>query len=264
MIAENGKRNGIEFEFSEAYDTLDLARRLVKADNYKLSTLAEQFGLSRATHSADDDVRATAGLLEVLVKILAKHQAGRRELFGRHSKKFIRLGSLIQSWQEAVRSLRPPQAVRQIWEESGLREYYEKDKDRERRFKSIDALFDFFERNDNGGKRPEEALRDLLQYTALAKNIDILGIEKGQVPIVTVHQVKGLEFDYVFIAGVNEFSFPNYRSDLEEEKRLFYVALTRARKKAFISFSNHDRSGRPMAKSRFIDYIDPEYINFIR
>ncbi|MBU1778476.1 hypothetical protein KJ992_02345, partial [Patescibacteria group bacterium] len=71
-------------------------------------------------------------------------------------------------------------------------------------------------------------------------------------------------FDYVFIAGMNEFKFPIFKaSNLEEEKRLFYVAMTRACKKIFISYSNFDKYNRPMNRSPFISYIDQKYIDAI-
>jgi len=96
----------------------------------------------------------------------------------------------------------------------------------------------------------------------LVKDINFLGLEKGKIPIVTAHQVKGLEFDYVFIIGMNEYIFPISRSDIEEEKRLFYVAMTRAKKKIFISYSQYSDNGYTATKSRFIDYIDPEHVEF--
>lgn len=70
-------------------------------------------------------------------------------------------------------------------------------------------------------------------------------IEKGGVKLMTVHASKGLEFEYVFIVGLEDGLFPNQRSgesktkeDAEEERRLFYVALTRAKKKVYLSFAN--------------------------
>jgi DNA helicase-2/ATP-dependent DNA helicase PcrA len=84
---------------------------------------------------------------------------------------------------------------------------------------------------------------------------------------MTVHLAKGLEFSYVFIVGMEENLFPsamnlNSRNELEEERRLFYVALTRAEKKVFLSYVlSRYRWGKLIdsEKSRFIDEIDSQY-----
>lgn len=263
MIIENSKRNGIEFIFSEYYDTLDLSKRFIVSDNYKLETLAKLLNLDAATHDAQDDVKSTMGLLKVLVGDLKKNQNERSMLFGEHSKKFIQLSNLIASWENIVKEKRPDEPLTYIWENSGLKGYYEDDKDKERRLRSIESLIRIFKENDDINKPADIVMRELIHYASLVNDINFLGVEEGKIPIVTVHQVKGLEFDYVFIAGMNEFKFPIKSSDakeLEEEKRLFYVALTRARKKIFISFSNYDQYNKPMKRSRFINYIDQKYI----
>lgn len=263
MIAENSKRKGIDIEFKEYYDTLDIAKRLVDSENYKLNTLAKLLGLSSATHDAKDDVLATVGLLGVLTEKLKARHLQRVELFSRYSKKFIQLSGLINSWQKIAREKRPAEALEFIWQDSGLKDFYGADKDCERRFKSIETLAGIFKERDDLDRQADIVLRELIQFASLVRDLNFLGLEKGKVPIVTVHQVKGLEFDYVFIAGVNEFRFPIYKSDVEEEKRLFYVALTRARKKIFISYSNFDDYGKPMGKSSFIGYIDGQYLEYI-
>jgi DNA helicase-2/ATP-dependent DNA helicase PcrA len=270
MILENGKRRGVAFDFKEYYDTLDLARRLVDSPNYRLGTLSELFGLASATHDAQDDVDATIGLLGVLVGRLKKDQVGRMATWQEHSGKFLKLATLIDSWQKIVSELRPAALLEKVWEESGLEEYYGNPANQstgaiaeaEKRLKSIAELEAVFEEKDDIKKRPETALRELIHYAALVKDINFLGLEKGKVPIVTAHQVKGLEFDYVFIIGMNEYVFPNRRSDLEEEKRLFYVAMTRAKKKIFITYNKFSDQGYPSTKSRFIDYIDEKHVDF--
>jgi DNA helicase-2/ATP-dependent DNA helicase PcrA len=86
---------------------------------------------------------------------------------------------------------------------------------------------------------------------------------------MTIHSAKGLEFDYVFIAGVEEDLFPSKMSlttqeDLEEERRLFYVALTRAGKQAVVSYATHRyKWGTPTvcSPSRFIKDIDEKYLD---
>lgn len=68
---------------------------------------------------------------------------------------------------------------------------------------------------------------------------------------MTIHASKGLEFDNVIIAGANEGKIPHYAGDLAEEKRVFYVALTRAKQKVFIITSGE--------RSRFIDEIPSRF-----
>jgi len=89
------------------------------------------------------------------------------------------------------------------------------------------------------------------------------------VSLMTIHQAKGLEFPYVFVAGLEENLFPSMqalhtRDDLEEERRLFYVAITRAMKRLTLSYAeNRYRYGEMIfcEKSRFLDEIDPAYID---
>jgi DNA helicase-2/ATP-dependent DNA helicase PcrA len=88
---------------------------------------------------------------------------------------------------------------------------------------------------------------------------------------MTIHLAKGLEFPYVFIVGLEENLFPsamsmNTRSELEEERRLFYVALTRAEQQAYLSYANtRYRWGKLVdcEPSRFLDEIDEKYIELL-
>lgn len=266
IIIENGKRNGIDFDFKEYYDTLDLSRRLLDSENYRLSFLANSLGLTKATHDAMADAVATAGLLRLLVEKLETNSSGRRELFKKYSEKFIQLSSLINSWESAVRELRPSEALDYIWNNSGLKDHYQNDPAKDRRFKSIETLVQLFKDKDDAARPPDVVMRELINYASLVKDINFLGLDQGKIPVVTVHQVKGLEFDYVFLVGINERLFPINKTldrDMEEERRLFYVAMTRARKGIYISYSRFNRFGGPMSKSRFIDCIDPKYVEVV-
>ncbi len=90
---------------------------------------------------------------------------------------------------------------------------------------------------------PRDNLIEFLKITSLSNSeLDRMLIKYPRVPIITVHQAKGAEFDYVFLGGLQNNIFPNYMAVKEgneiEEKRLFYVAMTRAKKSLYLSFQN--------------------------
>ena len=110
--------------------------------------------------------------------------------------------------------------------------------------------------------RGTNGIKELLQYASLSNtDLDALTSSHPKIPIITIHQAKGLEFDYEFLAGMNDDIFPSYFSTrngsiTEEEKRLFYVAITRAKNALFLS-----SSGRP---SRLLNYIPEQFITKIK
>jgi DNA helicase-2/ATP-dependent DNA helicase PcrA len=118
----------------------------------------------------------------------------------------------------------------------------------------------------------EKRLSEFMQDIALLTDSDKQGNKENadQVSLMTIHSAKGLEFPYVYIVGLEENLFPsqmalNSRTELEEERRLFYVALTRAEKQAFMSFaSTRYRWGNLIQcePSRFIEEIEDQYIEF--
>ena len=116
-------------------------------------------------------------------------------------------------------------------------------------------------------------LADFLEDVALITDLDKnTNNEEPKVSLMTIHLAKGLEFPHVYIVGMEEDLFPSAlssttRSDLEEERRLFYVALTRGMKKINLSYSKtRYRWGKlnDCEPSRFIDEIDEKYVNYNR
>ena len=113
------------------------------------------------------------------------------------------------------------------------------------------------------------SLEDFLNEISLVSDIEEATDNKDVVTMITVHAANGLEFDYVFLVGMEENLFPHSRSmndnsELEEERRLCYVAVTRAKKKLYITsvnsrllygLDNHN------PKSRFIGEISDEYLD---
>ena len=110
-------------------------------------------------------------------------------------------------------------------------------------------------------------LSDYLEEVSLLTDVDRWNDKDDFITLMTIHSAKGLEFDHVYIVGLEEGLFPMQRmledSDIEEERRLFYVAMTRAQKTVCISYAKSRRKfgGQPnyTKQSRFIDEI-PRYL----
>ena len=115
------------------------------------------------------------------------------------------------------------------------------------------------------------SISEFLEDVALATDSDKDDQDKNKVALMTIHLAKGLEFPIVYIVGLEENLFPsamnlNSRNDLEEERRLFYVALTRAEREAYLSYAlSRYRWGKltDSEPSRFIDEIDEEYLDIL-
>jgi DNA helicase-2/ATP-dependent DNA helicase PcrA len=118
----------------------------------------------------------------------------------------------------------------------------------------------------------DASLTSFLEDVALATDFDSKeNNDKPSVSLMTIHQSKGLEYLYVYIVGLEENLFPsamsmNTRSELEEERRLFYVALTRAEKVAYLSYAQtRYRWGKLVdaEPSRFLEEIDDQFLYYI-
>ena len=133
--------------------------------------------------------------------------------------------------------------------------------------------------NEDTGEMLETYFPSLDQYMQSVSLLDDRDLNKEDeekqsnvVRLMTIHSAKGLEFDYVFVSGMEENLFPSSmsldsRAALEEERRLFYVALTRARKQVFLSMAlSRFQYGqrRPCECSRFLDEIPDRYMKVIQ
>jgi len=115
------------------------------------------------------------------------------------------------------------------------------------------------------------ALSEFMEDVALATDLDNDKGDDDRVALMTIHLAKGLEFPTVFCVGMEEDLFPSAmsmstRSELEEERRLFYVALTRAEHQAYLTYAqSRYRWGKltDCDPSRFIEEIDPQYLEFL-
>jgi len=190
--------------------------------------------------------------------------------------KLCEFATMIQSFQAQLNKLDAYQLADTIAKSSGIvRELKaEKDKGPEEveRFQNIEELLAGIQEFVNSSEDGElKTLSDFLLDVALLTDADEdKNQERNHITLMTIHSSKGLEFPNVFIVGLEENLFPsqlslNSRTDLEEERRLFYVALTRAKESCTLSYAASRFTWGQLISSepsRFIDEIDARFLHF--
>lgn len=262
------KHNLKPVDFSNInFDTLDLVRRFYpNLPNHKLEFLSNHFQFeTKSNHNSLDDVFATGELLHKLLEDKIIPTAKKRsELINKQKNKFIHVAQIFQKLHSILNdNLLLENLITQIVKEFDLVNIYKANatQDGAVRLENIRNLFRLAKAELNS-HRGTNGIKELLEYASLSNtDLDSLTSSHPKIPIITIHQAKGLEFDYEFLAGMNDDIFPSYFSTrngsiTEEEKRLFYVAITRAKKALFLS-----SSGRP---SRLLNYIPEQFITKIK
>ncbi len=188
--------------------------------------------------------------------------------------KLTKFRNLIQGFVEDIKSLDAYDAAMEMAKESGILNELNNPESHEdqTKFENIEELLngikEFVDENDDPDFFP--SLDKFMENVALLTNQDNEKDEDfNKVTIMTIHSAKGLEFKYVFLAGLEEELFPSAmasgtQKELEEERRLFYVALTRAEESAMISFAKERyKWGVPTScrPSRFIKEVDEQYLD---
>ena len=181
----------------------------------------------------------------------------------------------IKSFQALAQEKDAFELTDYILKNTGLLQEYRKDITPEglSRVENIQELMNAIQDFIDAQKEEPDAdisLTSYLQDVALFTDLDKKDDDPNKVTLMTVHMAKGLEFPYIYIVGMEEDLFPsgmsvNTRAELEEERRLFYVALTRAKKKATVSFAeSRYRWGKLnySEPSRFISEIEDRYLEF--
>lgn len=174
----------------------------------------------------------------------------------------------FKQWNQDREHMAPDSLTQKIFEESGYKMWLMTENEPayvDEKLENVKELINAVERFDK--------LEDFLEHIALMSTIcDDDGVSDS-VKIMTFHAAKGLEFDYVFLPGWEENVFPNYRvleegneEALQEERRLAYVGITRAKKNAYITYVNlrHFQGNEQSAKiSRFVEEINPKFADFM-
>ncbi len=184
--------------------------------------------------------------------------------------------TMIESFQVMNQKANAFELAEHVTKVSGLIREYQKDGTPEgiTRIENIEELLNGIKDFVEGQRELADttgSLAEFLEDVALATDLDNEDTDTDRVSLMTIHLAKGLEFPYVYIVGLEEDLFPsamsmNTRSELEEERRLFYVALTRAKKQAYLTYSlSRYRWGKLIdaEPSRFIEEIDEQYLDIL-
>jgi DNA helicase-2/ATP-dependent DNA helicase PcrA len=190
-----------------------------------------------------------------------------KNLTGRATKSLEDFRQLLQPCMESLTSLPLSKFVKQVVEATGYRQWLESDDTEEARsrIENIEELINAARDAESRG----ETIRDFLDHAALVSDTDRLD-EKARVVLLTTHSAKGLEFPLVCLVGLEEGLFPHSRSlssqkELEEERRICYVGMTRAQKKLVLTRAKFRRflgtgSMEPTQPSRFLREIPAELV----
>ncbi len=175
--------------------------------------------------------------------------------------------ALIETLRQDTRELDLAETIGQVLQSSGLTAYYRAEREGQDRLDNLDELVHAARAfmQDENNLQTGDALADFLALASLEAGNHQAGDGQDALQLMTVHAAKGLEFHAVFLTGLEEGLFPgeqslNERQGIEEERRLMYVAITRARKLLYMSHARlrmlhgQTRYGLP---SRFIDEIPP-------
>ncbi len=217
------------------------------------------------------------------------HAARKGIVSGRGGAAIAAFIAKVDALRHASEGLRLPELVEQMLETGGLREYYAAEKDGQDRLENLHELITaaalFADEFEHGLEPAGEAEDDVAglgtpQQQILAAFLAHASLEAGEheaasgqdaLQLMTVHSAKGLEFSAVFISGLEEGLFPHENSMLEdggieEERRLMYVAITRARKRLYLSYAGSRMlHGQPRygIVSRFVEEIPPPLCKWI-
>jgi len=244
------------------YDTLPISKQfLPKSENYKLDTLCQHFGITnQCAHNALGDITATG---EVLTRLIQENIVPtteyRKALVASLAPKFEKFDLFLKELQTALSKNDITGIFDTVVEKCNLKKKYNTETDQI----SLDDLRHALASLDTSFA--EASLREFATDAALSgSQIDMLIKKLKKIPIITVHQSKGCEFDQVIIAGADSNNFPSFASvkggNEPEEKRVFYVAISRAKQKLILTSTQVNDRGYQVYPSPYIANIPGKYV----
>ena len=271
-------------EFEERFISIGLPYRVVGAKFYERSEIRDAIAYLRLITQPADDLAferiinvpkrglGTASLQAVHMQARASAKpllaavmdlVDTDELRPAARQAFSSFINDIRRWRDQAGKMHHTDLARLVLDESGYTQMWQLDKspDAPGRLENLTELVNAMQDFDS--------LQGFLEHIALVMDGDTEN-QQGEVTLMTLHAAKGLEFDTVFLPGWEEGVFPSQRTidesgavGLEEERRLAYVGITRARKNLFISFASSRRihgQWQSAIPSRFIQELPPEHI----
>jgi DNA helicase II / ATP-dependent DNA helicase PcrA len=252
------------YDRKEIKDVLAYLRAIVNpADTLSLLRVINtpRRGIGKAT--IDALVKASQELSQPLWEILSD-ETSVRTLAGRSAKSVLGFVEMIQQCREQLDSLPASALVQEVLEASGyLRDLKAQGTDEaEDRFQNVQELYNavlqFEEENED-----DRSLVAFIASASLGSELDNLEENEAKVSLMTLHSSKGLEFPIVFLVGLEQGLFPNFRSledpaAIEEERRLCYVGITRAQERLFLSHARERRlygNREPASPSLFLSEL---------
>lgn len=272
------------------YDTLTTARRLFPRQRCSMGALAEKFKIEHGRlHGALEDVQANREIFKELIKIdaykrevksltellplvgvgiLAKTGAPptektltEREAFLNAAKRCVQIhnAKLPDRFPLEAEEVEQATAYMEELQDVSPPEFPEDLAWRQRRIQFMNAVLHFESMSNTN------SLTDFLDYQKLLTNVDEFDDTTEQLTLMTLHAAKGTEFPVVIIIGMEEGNFPMWKEnitleEIEEERRLFYVGMTRAQQQLYLSSVVYRFDDRDRARSMFVREIPSNYL----
>lgn len=250
------------FERKEIKDVLSMLRLIVQGDNFSFLRMHNQpsRGLGKKFL---ERLSLLAGEQNLSLLQALERNTGDKELAKKGALDFVKL---ITELKEDAKTKSISDLVKIILDKSGLSELYRKDGDQDR-LENIKELVNsmlLLEKENNAPVNISEYLQEIALYT----DLDAESQQQDKVKLMTIHISKGLEFPYVFLCGFSEGVLPSALSikerrkrAIEEERRLMYVAVTRAEKRFYMTDSEgfNFTTGLNKYPSRFLFEISEEF-----
>jgi DNA helicase-2/ATP-dependent DNA helicase PcrA len=264
ILFSEARRYGVQMDgLPEYFDTCVMAKSIyqVGPKNYKLSYLSQEyFHFSHvSSHQANDDVAATVELLmKMLNEAIIPGTLRRQQIISQYGGKFLKFATALEELTNDYDKISFGQLVEKIIDVMKIRTKYSSSADSKM---ALDNLIANAEAMAESSLSSRENIQEFLNKASLTNTeMDAMCKKDDMLPIITVHQAKGAEFDVVFLAGVNDHQFPNFYGNSEEEKRIFYVAITRAKELLYISYTSLNKNGYPAYRSPYLGCIPSFFV----